>query len=83
MLGPMVMKEVSRQAAEQGFDDRSSRSGRLTNVLVATHSASGLYFGDAAVKHAGVCVHTWDAAESMQRWLVGCACGVLFSGLEA
>jgi len=53
MLGPMVMKEVSRQAAEQGFDDRSSRSGRLTNVLVATHSASGLYFGDAAVKHAG------------------------------
>ncbi|KAF5828679.1 hypothetical protein DUNSADRAFT_17227 [Dunaliella salina] len=53
MLGPMVMREVSKQAAEQGFDDRSSRSGRLTNVLVATHSASGLYFGDAAVKHAG------------------------------
>jgi len=54
MLALMVMKEVVALAKEQGFEDKTSRAGRLTNVLVAPHSAAGLYFGDAAVKHAGL-----------------------------
>lgn len=53
----MVMKEVVTLAKEQGFKDKNSPAGRLTNVLVAPHSAAGLYFGDAAVKHAGAYPH--------------------------
>jgi len=42
---------------KHGFNEKASRaSGRATNLLVAAHSAAGLYFADAAVKHAGVCV---------------------------
>lgn len=54
-LAPIIFKEVIKLAVEQhGFKEKPSMaSGRATNVLIAPHSAAGLYFGDAAVKHAG------------------------------